>query len=289
MKKRVKDLAFSLKVPKSNLLEIASILDLNESQLYRNWEEPKTDVHGNPRIENGIALTRPINAPVKRLKIIQSQLLRHVLYRISLPEYFFGGLRKKDAVKNARYHQGNKFFFLTDLKDFYPSINSVSVERSLRREGFYPDVARIITRLSTKNGVIPQGCPTSSFLASLVVFHRANDLFENYQKEGLKVSIYIDDITMSSPIDFKARTQEILNDLRSRKLKINFKKTHYCTYNPVVTGVFVKNNGISALPHTFERSMDEKISEASRNGHLQRIKYIKQLSKTKKVVLTRAK
>ena len=282
MKKRVKDLAFTLKVPKSSLLEIASILDSNESQLYKHWEEPKTDWQGNPRIKNGKLLTRPINAPIKRLKIVQAQLLQHVLYWINLPEYFFGGLRKKDAVKNARYHQGNKYFFLTDLKDFYPSVNSLSVEKSLRKEGFYPDVARIITRLCTKNGVIPQGCPTSSFLASLVVFHSANDLFEGYQKDGLKVSIYIDDITLSSPTDFKARTQEILRDLRKRKLKINFNKTHYCTHNPIVTGVFVKNNGISALPHTFERLVDENISEASKNGHLQRIKYINRIAKNKK-------
>jgi hypothetical protein len=142
-------------------------------------------------------------------------------------------------------------------------VNFKSVENALRKEGFYPDVARLITRLCTKEGAIPQGCPTSSFLASLVVYHSCDDLFEKYQLEGLKVSIYVDDITFSSPSDFKPKTNGILEELRNRGLKINFDKTHYCTKNPRVTGIQVKNNGICPLPHTFERSVDLTIKEAS--------------------------
>ena len=279
MKRRVKDLAFALKIPKKVLLEISAQLDSSEKDLYRNWNEPKTDENGQQRIENGVLLTRPINAPIFRLKQIQSLLLRQILYNLHLPDYFFGGIKTKDAVLNARHHQGNKYFFLTDLKDFYPSVSFTSVESALRREGFYPDVARLITRLSTKGGAIPQGCPTSSFLASLVVYHSAGDLFEAYMNDGLKVSIYVDDITISSPIDFKSRVPEIIGDLRSRSLKINFDKTYYRTKNPVVTGACVKNNGISALAHTYEKSTDPNKKEASRNGHKHRLEYIKKVAK----------
>tara|TARA_R110000744_G_C19338450_1_gene559235 strand:+ start:1115 stop:1987 length:873 start_codon:yes stop_codon:yes gene_type:complete len=281
MKKRIKDLAYALKVDKKSLTKLASSIDSDETRFYRNWDEPKTDEKGLPRFENGIALTRPINAPITKLKYVQSQLLKKVLYKLKLPEYFFGGLKNKDAVLNARYHQGNKYFFLTDLKDFYPSVAFTSVEKALRKEGFFPDVAKLITRICTKEGAIPQGCPTSSFLASLVVFHSCGDLFEKYINNGLTVSIYVDDITFSSPIDFKQNTEKILEELRNRGLKINFKKTHYCTFNPVVTGVQVKNNGISPLPHTFERAVDLTRSEASRNGHIQRIKYIKKIANKK--------
>ncbi|WP_350284626.1 reverse transcriptase family protein [uncultured Croceitalea sp.] len=283
MKKRVKDFAFELKIKPELLKRLADKLDTNESSLYRNWDEPKTDEKGEPKYIGGVLQTRPINAPIKKLKFVQSRILNNILYKIKLPSYFFGGIKNKDAVKNARHHQGNKFFFLTDLKDFYPSVSFRSVEAALRKEGFYPDVARLITRLSTKEGKIPQGCPTSSYLASLVVFHSCSDLFESYINRGLKVSIYVDDITISGPFDFKEMTMEIISELRGRGLKINFKKTHYCTYNPIVTGVQVKNNGISPLPHTFERSKDSSRSEASRNGHLQRIQYIKQVAQTKPI------
>ena len=111
MRRRVKDLAFALKIPKKALLEISAELDSGEKDFYRNWDEPKTDEKGQQRVENGIPLTRPINAPVFRLKKIQSQLLRQVLYTLHLPDYFFGGIKNKDAVLNARHHQGNKYFF----------------------------------------------------------------------------------------------------------------------------------------------------------------------------------
>ncbi len=280
MKKRIKDLAFTLKINKDFLLQLCSSIDANESKFYKNWDEPKLDDQKQQKFEDGIALTRPINAPVKRLKAVQSALLTKVLYNITLPEYFFGGIKNKDAVLNARIHQGNKYFFLTDLKNFYPSVHYKTVENALRKEGFYPDVARLITRICTKEGAIPQGCPTSSFLAALVVHHSCGDLFEKYKSDKLKVSIYVDDITFSSPTDFKPKTKTILDELRSRGLKINFGKTHYCTKNPRVTGTFVKNNGISPLPHTFKNAADPNVKENSRKGHLQRIKYIKRIAKS---------
>lgn len=280
MKKRVKDLAFALKLKKKELEELARQLDENEQDLYRNWDEPKTDEFGDPRYDtNGKLLTRPINAPTKRLKSVQSRILKKVLYKIELPDYYFGGIKGKDAVKNARFHQGNKYFFLTDLKDFYPSVSAKSLEKALRLEGFYPDVSRIITRLCTRGGCIPQGCPTSSFLASLVVHHNCAEVFEKYIADGLKVSIYVDDITFSSPYDFKDKAKGILEDLRTRGLKINFDKTHYCTFNPTVTGVHVKNNGISPLPYNFDRLREKSRDLNSKNGYFQRIKYIKRIAK----------
>lgn len=282
MKTRIKDLAYTLKVDKKYLVQLANDIDADESKFYNNWDEPKTDDKGLPRCdENGVVLTRPINAPVKKLKYIQSLLLQNVLYKLTLPEYFYGGLKKKDAVLNGRHHQGNKYFFLTDLKDFYPSVHYTSVESALRKEGFYPDIAKLITRLCTKEGAIPQGCPTSSFLASLVVYHSCGDILDKYISQGFKLSVYVDDITISSPVDFKSITPKIIEELRERGLKINFSKTHYCTKNPKVTGVHVKNNGISALPYTFTSAVDINKTEASRKGHSERIKYIKKVAKEK--------
>lgn len=281
MRKRIKDLAFALKVKKEELLDISLKLDSNENAFYRAWQEPKTDEYGNPKYKDGVLQTRPINAPVKKLKALQSRILNHVLYSFKLPEYFFGGIKGKDAVLNARFHQGNKFFFQTDLKDFYPSIHHTRVEKSLRHIGFYPDVARLITRICTKEGAIPQGSPTSSYLAALVAYNCANDLFEKYIAEGFKVTLYVDDLTISSPIDFKQKSMAILNELRARDLKINFDKTKYYSKNPIVTGVVVKNNGISAPEYSYLKSLDMNLSENSRKGHLTRIKYIEKIAKKK--------
>lgn len=93
MKTRIKDLAYTLKVDKNYLIQLAKELDINESKFYKNWDEPKTDEKGLPRYENGIALTRPINAPIKKLKHVQSLLLLiptklYTLFRGKLNSYF---------------------------------------------------------------------------------------------------------------------------------------------------------------------------------------------------------
>lgn len=280
MRKRVKDFAYTVKVPKETLINLAEQLDKNENDYYRNWDEPKLDSEGNKRYdENGLLLTRPICAPIFKLKQIQRKILRNVLYKLDLPNYYFGGVGGKDAVLNARYHQGNKYFFLTDLKNFFPSIKHTTLEKVLREEGFYPDVSRLITRLCTSGGCIPQGCPTSSFLASLVLKNSCSEIFEELNQQGLKVSVYVDDITFSSPKDFKNQAFQIIQDLRSKGLKINFEKTHYCSYNPIVTGVQVKNNAICALPYTYQSALNESLSIRSRIGHLQRIQYINRIAK----------
>ncbi len=281
MRKRIKNLAFALKVDVQTLIDLSNAINASEDSFYRSWDKPKTDEKGNKRYKNGNLLTRPINAPIFELKHIQRKILRNVLYKIKLPQNYFGGVKKKDAVLNARYHQGNKYFLSTDLKDFYPSISYLEVEKSLRKQGFYPDVSRLITRIGTKNGAIPQGCPTSSFLASLVIHNCAGDLLINYEKQNKKVSLYIDDLTISSPIDFKIEVDEILNELRNRGLKINFDKTYYRSENPIVTGVVVKNNGICAMPHTFERAEDDSRTIESREGHKVRINYIKRIKNKK--------
>lgn len=280
MRKRVKDLAYTMKIPKKTLLLLADNLDENEDIFYKTWNEPKLDDDGLERHDkSGNLLTRPICAPIPKLKQIQKKLLQKVLYNLELPANFYGGVKGKDAVMNARHHQGNKYFFLTDLKNFFPSVKHTSLERALRKEGFYPDVARIITRLCTAKGCIPQGCPTSSFAAALVLKHSCSDIFIDLQARGLKASIYVDDVTISSPTDFKDQTMDILNFMRARGLKINFDKTQYCSYNPHITGVQVKNNGICATSKSYKSLSNTSLSLKSRLGHQQRITYINRIAK----------
>lgn len=281
MRRRVKDFAFALKVDVKTLINLSDELNADENSFYKSWNEAKRNEKGDKRYKNGTLLTRPINAPTFELKRIQRKMLRNVLYQIKLPQNYFGGVKKKDAVLNARYHQGNKYFLLTDLKDFYPSISHLEVEKAIRKQGFYPDIARLITRIGTKSGAIPQGCPTSSFLASLVVHNCADDLLTAYETKDKKVSIYIDDLTISSPIDFKFEVNEMLHELQNRGLKINFDKTYYKSKNPAVTGIVVKNNGICAMPHTYDKAEDTSRTIESREGHKVRIDYIKRIKNKK--------
>ncbi|UZD21151.1 reverse transcriptase family protein [Algoriphagus halophytocola] len=281
MKRKTKDFAYAIKVQRNELKLLFDSIEEDETRFYKQWNEVKKDKSGNPKIKDGVIQTRPINAPIDRLKQIQSKILWILRSNFPLPDYFFGGVKGKDAVKNGRFHQGNKFFFQTDFKGFYTSIHSKWVEETLRKRGFHPDVARLITRICTTKGSIPQGCPTSSYLAAMVLDDRSNTVFQKYINLGFKVTVYVDDITISSPIDFKDQTTRILEELREAGFQISFEKCSYKTKDPEVTGVVVKNNGICATNHSYRSSIDKTKSEASRSGHKNRIDYIKKVSKKK--------
>ena len=62
----------------------------------------------------------------------------------------------------------------------------------------------------------------------------------------MKFSMFVDDITISSKHDFKFLVPEILNIIHSSGFKINWKKTHYQTKNPVITGVICQNDRLLA-------------------------------------------
>ena len=75
--------------------------------------------------------------------MVQARLYKFISEKAEIPNYVYGGVKGKNNVLNARYHQGNKFIFTTDLKSFFPSISHKQVFEMFLREGCTPTIARI--------------------------------------------------------------------------------------------------------------------------------------------------
>lgn len=243
-----KHLAYVLGVKIHELEEIIFNID----NYYSEWSEIKTDKNGNPRInKSGLPKTRIFNPSKRRLKIIQTRILRNILSQLEMPDYTFGAMRGKDNVGNAKRHQGKKFIFTTDLKDFFPSINHTRVFEMFRDFKFSPSVSKILTQLVTYKGRLPQGAPTSPTIANLTFVKLGKNL-ELFAKENkITFTSFIDDLTFSSPIDFKDKVPMILKAITDDGFKISHNKTNYKTKDPKVTGVPVKNNWL-AVPKSIK-------------------------------------
>lgn len=172
---------------------------------------------------------------------------------VEIPTYAFGGVPKKDNIKNAKYHQGNKYIFTTDLRSFFPSISHNSVFEVYCNNGYSPTVARILTKLTTYKYQLPQGVPTSTLLALLAFKPTGDKLYDYALQHNLKFSIFVDDITISSKVDFKHLVPEILDIIVSAGYKISHNKTHYSTKNPIITGIKCQNNRIKLPQSTYKR------------------------------------
>jgi RNA-directed DNA polymerase len=164
---------------------------------------------------------------------------------LPLPDYAYGGVKGRDNVKNARRHQGKKFIFTTDLKNYFPSINHQMVFEMFCLYNFSPTVSRLLTQLTTYKGQLPQGTHTSPMIANLIFVKTGKKLEQISQQSHLTFTTFIDDLTFSSSKDFKNIVPSLINTVSKDHFRISHKKTNYKTKNPVVTGLVVKNNSIT--------------------------------------------
>lgn len=215
----------------------------------------KKDKQGNKRrnkpqyvAKYGEYCTRTINPPKQELKIIQKRINTYLVEHITMPKYAFGGVKGKDNIQNARFHKGQKYVFQTDLKDFFPLITHKMVYKMFVLNGFSPDVASLLTKLTTFKGHLPQGSPTSTTIANLVFVPCGDEIKSIAEREGLRFTTFVDDVTISSQRDFKNVLPEIMETIQpaeSRGFKISHGKTTYRSGITEITGVKMLNNSIT--------------------------------------------
>ncbi|MDG9760982.1 trypsin-like peptidase domain-containing protein [Pseudomonas sediminis] len=156
-----------------------------------------------PKKNGGLRLIR---APEDQLKLLQSRiviLLKKAYKPKQCVKAFSDGV---SVVDNALDHTRKKFVFNIDLSDFFHSITFARV-RGLLAKGPYnlnPNVASVIAHLSTVDGVLPQGAPSSPILSNMICSRLDKELSDLARRNRASYSRYADDITFSlyCPIEF---------------------------------------------------------------------------------------
>ncbi len=239
-----KHLLYILGVDKEQLDYLLSHIE----DYYYSFERVKLNKFtGKPKKNsNGEIATRQINSSKGKLKDVQSRLYSFMSEQIKMPQFVYGGVHGKNNVRNARFHQGNKYIFTTDLKSFFPSISHKQVFQMFLREGCTPAIARILTKLTTHKYQVPQGIPTSTIIANLVFKPIGLEIDQLAKEHHIKFSMFVDDITLSSKSDFKKLIPDFIYIIKKGGFKICHKKTHYQTKNPIITGIICQNNRLLA-------------------------------------------
>lgn len=225
--------------------ELNSIL-ANIGRYYYTKRKPKfTDDGTRRKNKDGSNRDRIINPSTSRLKEMQECITNYLSETFELPDYMYGGVEKRNNILNASAHKGNKYKFKTDIQDFYSFITCGKVRAKLIDLGFPPKIAMILTRLTTYNGHLPQGAPSSVFLANLVFTDTGNKIQKLAAEHNITYTSYIDDVVLSSKTDFKSLTLEVISILREDGFRINNKKTDYISAPMEITGVICGNNYLS--------------------------------------------
>ena len=149
-----------------------------------------------------------------------------MLSRILIPEYVLSK-RGSSYVENARQHKGDVPLAKTDIAKFYPSTTRPMVmEMFVREFRCAKDIAGILADICCyQQSHLPTGSPISgrvAYLAGKGMFDEVNQLAI---KTGSKMTVYVDDITISGPSVNKRLITDVRAIIRKHGLKTKRSKT----------------------------------------------------------------
>jgi RNA-directed DNA polymerase len=252
-------LARRIGVPIERLKAIADNIQQDRRSHYRHFA-----------LETGKGKVRHIDHPAPELLDVQRKIVRFVLAPLGFGAAAHGGISGRDPGTNAAVHQGKRCVVKMDVKNFFPSVHHKRVYRMFRHQhGFGKDVSRLLTRLVTLRGGLPQGAATSPAVANHFAVPVDEALRSSVERHGLAYSRFVDDLTISGDrpkllIDLTTRL------LKARGLKLAPEKLKVCPRGgpQEVTGLLVNDaNRVTISRHYRDavRSSIHKLRNMERN------------------------
>ena len=221
--------------------ELARRLEMDEHDLCAY--EPTYNTFDIPKRSGG---TRRIDAPTPTLKSLQRRLLRRVLARLRCHPNVTGFERRHSIVTNAVLHTKKAVVVRLDIRDFFASTSEKRIRTYFRRIGWNRDAAKLLTKLTTYEGRLPQGAPTSPRLSNLVNWRMDARLVGLATLLKAVYTRYADDLTFSFEHDKPATVRHLINSVRvivyetgyrlHRRKKMHIRRSHQQQY---VTGLVV--------------------------------------------------
>ena len=192
--------------------------------------------------------TRQVEVPKPLVERIHRRLFA-LLARIEKPNYLQSGVKGRSYITNAKLHLGRVPLVKLDVKKFYPSVNSARVYRFFNEKlECSPDVAGLLTKLTTYEDHIPTG----SCVSQLLAFFAAKPMFDELDgladEHGVIFSCYVDDMTFSGMHATPKFLWTAKQVIHSHGFGYHKDHCYAAEVNKVVTGVMIRGNTLAILP-----------------------------------------
>lgn len=210
--------------------------------------------------------SREIAAPTPALRRLQDWIHRYLAPKMRVHECCHGFVRGRSIVSNAAPHEAATKLLKFDIRDFFGSVPRRRVFRAFRRLGYSSEMADLLTSLTTLDGSLPQGAPTSPALANDAAFGMDVRLGAFATRHRLAYTRYADDLTFSGEVSGRSvrRTVELI--MRAEGFGPNEKKLRYVSGSErqSVTGIVV--NEKLNWPRTLRRWLRQEIYYLEKHG-----------------------
>ena len=228
-----------------NLSQFSNEIRLSESAIkrYIAFADHHYLTYGVPKKTGG---ERLIAQPSRKLKAIQSWLLRNILDKLSSSHASKGFELGNSIYDNAYPHIGSNVILSLDIDNFFPSIPANKVYGIFHSLGYTKRISAAFTSICTFKGFLPQGSPASPKLANLVC-SKLDSRIQGYAgKNGIIYTRYADDISLSCQSVKKIEKAKsfIQTIVKDEGFRVNKKKTRLMGLRKrkSVTGLVVGSN-----------------------------------------------
>jgi retron-type reverse transcriptase len=220
-------------------------------ELYKTWREEKAS--------GGY---REIEAPREDLKAIQRRIA-DLLQRVLAPSYLFSPVKGRSYIDNALEHRESTEIRLLDVVNYFGNCTDRAVYDFFKSDlKCAPDIAWILTGLSTRGGHLPQGSPCSPILSFYSCQKMWGEIASLCRKQGCKITVYVDDLTISGPMVPENLIWHVKKELHSQGHRHHPRKERRHYNRPAeVTGIIVKQAN-AQVPHRHYKKLQDARLEA---------------------------
>ena len=175
----------------------------------------------------------------KRLIVEPSELLMEWLQQANSvfnkafsnwPNFMHGSIKNRSHISHAKEHVNQRCLITLDIKSCFDSIKTSMITPVIQqRLGLSRKVCgELVSKLVYKDS-LPQGFPTSSFLCNLYLLEPMTTLNNEFKRQGLNFSNYVDDIAISGNLvnsqkKIKPIIQLVSDVLKQHQLEIRKSK-----------------------------------------------------------------
>ena len=261
------DLCRGMELPRQKQLAFLYALSNHREDYYQEGFLPK---------KNGGL--RKLMIPQGPLKLVQKNILHHVLEQIPVSSYAYAYCRGRKLSQNGALHQGGKYLLKLDIRDFFENISYLDVyKRAFPAELFPPGLRGLFTSLCCYRNTLPQGAPSSPYISNLVMKEFDQKIGGFCEMHRIVYSRYCDDLAFTGDFRKEIVMDEVARSLFALGMELNRKKTGFYGKGKahIVTGAVV-NEKIQA-PKKYRRDLRQecyyflRFGETKGGGSLSRL------------------
>lgn len=276
---------------------MAGLLTILETTEYKLKDAISIGYKRYKQYKNGKG--RWIEKPNDTLKELQKRLLEYLQKDLVCPTYCMAGFKGQNNIKNADKHTNKREVITMDIAHCFPNTQTKYIRKFfVEKYEVTGEVLELLTQLTTYNGYLPTGAPTSPLLLAFAHKEVFDCIYKKMQEHNVDMTVYVDDITLSTCKHIGNWVISYVNNsLKTHGLWLKKSKIKRFGYKfTEVTGVHIAQSGklyapfkisYSVIKDLHEKTLDE-MSLKELQKIIAKISYLQQFE-PKKMQVTKVK